>query len=176
MTNPFNPNNTGPNSPFDPDGDSLMQSGDSTPKPSTPNAQIRSIALSDLSPPNSQGVPLPVDMPTVAPAASGANMNGKRPISSIDQSQELQGGVSLAAAIPTDASIRATSTYQYTQPEDAPGYAWRNKKAQDDFNRAWDSLVDKNRKIGSTSKCPTRGKHTTTLTQLRQVRRSLCHG
>jgi hypothetical protein len=127
-----------------------MQSGDSTPKPSTPNAQIRSIAISDLSPPNSQGVPLPIDMPTVAPSASGANMNGKRPISSIDHSQEsLGGGVSLSAAIPTDASIRATTTYHYTQPEDAPGYAWKNKKAQDDFNRAWDSLVDKNRRIGS---------------------------
>jgi len=147
MTNPLQ---TGANSPFDPDGDSLMQSGDSTPKPSTPNAQIRSIAISDLSPPNSQGVPLPVDMPAVAPSASGANMNGKRPISSIDHSQEsLGGGVSLSATIPTDASIRATTTYQYTQPEDAPGYAWKNKKAQDDYNRAWDSLVDKNRRIGS---------------------------
>ncbi|KAI4742872.1 hypothetical protein E4T50_06739 [Aureobasidium sp. EXF-12298] len=140
---------TGANSPFDNDGDSLMQSGNSSPKPSTPNAQIRSIAISDLSPPNSQGVPLPVDMPTVAPSTSGANMNGKRPISSIDHSQESQGGVSLTAAVPTDASIRASTSYQYTQPEDAPGYAWKNKKAQDDFGRAWDSLVDKNRKIGN---------------------------
>lgn len=136
-----------------------MQSGNSSPKPSTPHAQIRSIAISDLSPPNSQGVPLPVDMPTVAPSASGANMNGKRPISSIDQSQESQGGVSLSAAIPTDASIRATNTYQYTQPEDAPGYAWKNKKAQDDFSRAWDSLVDKNRRIGSTHSYRTSSEH-----------------
>ncbi|KAK6006510.1 hypothetical protein QM012_006920 [Aureobasidium pullulans] len=140
---------TGANSPFDQDGDSLMQSGNSSPKPSTPNAQIRSIAISDLSPPNSQGVPLPIDMPTVAPSASGANMNGKRPISSIDHSQESQGGVPLSVAIPTDASVKAAAAYHYTQPEDAPGYAWNNKKAQDDFNRAWDSLVDKNRRIGN---------------------------
>jgi hypothetical protein len=152
-----------------------MQSGNSSPKPSTPNAQIRSIAISDLSPPNSQGVPLPVDMPTVTPSASGANMNGKRPISSIDHSQESQGGVSLTAAIPTDASIRASTSYQYTQPEDAPGYAWKNKKAQDDFSRAWDSLVDKNRRIGSTCSHDSAG-HMTRLTQPRQVRRSICHG
>ncbi|CAD0013913.1 unnamed protein product [Aureobasidium pullulans] len=114
-------------SSFDNDGDSLMQSGNSSPKPSTPNSQIRSIAISDLSPPDSQGVPHPPaeTMPTVAPSASGANMNGKRPISSIDHSQELQGGVSLSAAIPTD--------------------------AQDDCSRAWDALVDKNRSIGSMS-------------------------
>ncbi|KAI5275676.1 hypothetical protein E4T47_01378 [Aureobasidium subglaciale] len=142
---------TGANSPFDHDGDSLMQSGNSSPKPSTPHAQIRSIAISDLSPPNSQGGPLPLDMPTVAPSASGANMNGKRPISSIDPSQDLNGGVSLSAHIPTDAQVRANAAtiYQYTKPEDAPGYAWKNKKAQDEFNRAWESLVDKNRVIGN---------------------------
>ncbi|THY10726.1 hypothetical protein D6D01_09185 [Aureobasidium pullulans] len=140
-------------SSFDNDGDSLMQSGNSSPKPSTPNSQIRSIAISDLSPPDSQGVPhLPAEtMPTVAPSASGANMNGKRPISSIDHSQELQGGVSLSAAIPTDAQVRANAaaTYQWTQAEDAPGYAWKNKKAQDECSRAWDTLVDKNRSIGN---------------------------
>jgi hypothetical protein len=135
-----------------------MQSGNSSPKPSTPSAQIRSVQLSDLSPPNSQGVPLPSTsttattaitadtMPTAAPSVSGANMNGKRPISSIEQSQELLGAA--ASVMPTDAQSAAVA-YQWTNPEDAPGYAWRNKKAQDEYNRAYESLVDKNRKIGS---------------------------
>lgn len=131
-----------------------MQSGDSSPKPATPSAQIRSVAISDLSPPNSQGVPLPAsttNMPTVAPSASGANVNGKRPIESIDPPQDLSGGVSLSAAIPTEEAVRnhAATTYAWTRPEDEPGYAWKNKKAQDEYNRAWDSLVDKNRRIGS---------------------------
>ena len=90
-------------------------------------------------------------MPTVAPSASGANVNGKRPIESIEHVADGQGGVSLSAAIPTDAQVKthAATGYSWNRPEDEPGYLWKNKKAQDDFNRAWDSLVDKNRRIGS---------------------------
>ena len=164
------------NSSFDNDGDSLMQSGTSSPKPSTPSAQIRSVAISDLSPPDSQGVPL-TNMPSVAPSASGANVNGKRPISSIDPAQDSQRATSLSASIPTNAQIKTHSAtgYSWHKPDDEPGHSWKNKKAQDEYSRAWDSLVDKNRRIGSQSTAPDQMLYPA-LTRCRQVRRSICHG
>ena len=37
----------------------------------------------------------------------------------------------------------ANSGYQYSKIEDEPGYSWMNKKAQDEFTRAWDGMQHK---------------------------------
>ncbi|KAI9722755.1 MAG: hypothetical protein M1828_004451 [Chrysothrix sp. TS-e1954] len=38
--------------------------------------------------------------------------------------------------------------YTWTKEEDAPGYAWKNRKAQDEANRAWGQIVQKEEMIG----------------------------
>lgn len=89
-------------------------------KPSTPAAQTIPAYLSDLSPPDSQGgVPLAAaaatttstastSVPAVAPSASGANVNGKRPISSIDATGESLAGASANALALGNAAAAAT--------------------------------------------------------------------
>ncbi|KAJ9627876.1 hypothetical protein H2203_003094 [Taxawa tesnikishii (nom. ined.)] len=95
--------------------------------PATPSAQTLPAHLADLSPPNSQGgVPLPANMKD-----SGANANGKRPISTLDGNGDV--GVKTHPA----------SGYTWTKPEDEPGYLWKNKRAVEDAHKAHDSLVYK---------------------------------
>lgn len=43
-----------------------------------------------------------------------------------------------------DGPVKTTSSgYQYSRPEDEPGYSWMNKKAEDEAMRAWDSMAHK---------------------------------
>ncbi|GAB7348583.1 hypothetical protein MBLNU459_g6969t1 [Dothideomycetes sp. NU459] len=176
---------------FDNDGDSQMMqsSGTLSPsatsdlfpdasKPSTPAAQTIPAYLSDLSPPDSQGVPVPAsstaagssgaNMPAVAASVSGANANGKRPISSIDATGEGLAGASVSALAlgPSAAAAAAASAgraadapqgavkthepsgYTWVRAEDEPGYAWRNKKALDEYSRTWEAMVHKDRVVG----------------------------
>lgn len=114
-------------------------------------------------------------MPAVASSASGANANGKRPISSIDATGEGLASASANALDLGDAAVAAgpaaelagsagarpadtprgsvkthgPSGYTWVKLEDEPGYAWRNKKAQEEYNRTWDAMVDKDRTVGS---------------------------
>lgn len=43
------------------------------------------------------------------------------------------------------------SGYQFSRVEDEPGYAWLNKKAQDEYQRAWDQLSHKDAMVKSES-------------------------
>lgn len=43
----------------------------------------------------------------------------------------------------------AHGPYKWEREEDAPGYAWTNSKARDDFARVWAGVVDKERGIGN---------------------------
>lgn len=43
-----------------------------------------------------------------------------------------------------------SSGYTYNRAEDEPGYGWLNKKAQDEFARAWEGLQHKDSMIKST--------------------------
>jgi len=52
----------------------------------------------------------------------------------------------------TDAKqTHPASGYTWTRDEDAPSYGWRNKKAMEDYHRAVDLVVDKDRMIGRES-------------------------
>ena len=135
--------------------------------PSTPPHQ-HAPHLASLSPPNSQGgVALPnTTMPSVAPSASGANVNGKRPLDSLD----AQGDAMAAAAAglgsdglgaappavgaggeggrPTKVHTHAESGYSWSKIEDAPGWSWQNRKALDEAQRAWETgVVGKDRTV-----------------------------
>ena len=76
----------------DPEGDSHMLSSpdSSSPEPATTRTPVRrSLVPNTLSPPDSQPRRAhPPNMPTVAPGASGANSNGKRPLQTISNGND----------------------------------------------------------------------------------------
>jgi hypothetical protein len=41
------------------------------------------------------------------------------------------------------------SGYSWSRAEDEPGYTWMNKKAHDEYGRAWDSMVHKDHMVRS---------------------------
>ncbi|KAF1357027.1 hypothetical protein BDV97DRAFT_23813 [Delphinella strobiligena] len=166
-----------PANPFtDNDGDSQM-TADETGAPTTPPPNR--LIPAELSPPDSQGgvalaqptQPVSTDataMPAVTPSASGANVNGKRPLESVDGSttamnstttpvvQSTAGngnaGNSLGSAQthPPQPKVHQPSGYSWTKPEDAPGYSWQNRKAQEEASRAWEQgIVNKDRSVGN---------------------------
>lgn len=47
----------------------------------------------------------------------------------------------------TDVRTHQVSGYQWTRDEDAPGYAWKSKKAREDAARAYENIVDKERSV-----------------------------
>ncbi|KAF7187315.1 hypothetical protein HII31_11403 [Pseudocercospora fuligena] len=101
-----------------------------------------------LSPPDSQHreTRSNTNMPTSASGSSIANSNGKRPLQTIsngaDDMEELQAMANGKAR--ADQMVKThPSGYQFSRVEDEPGYVWLNKKAQDEYQRAWDQLSHK---------------------------------
>lgn len=134
---------------------------DAPDSPITDNSSPSNSAL--LSPPGSQGADIPSNTTpqgrgmTISSSSSGANANGKRPLNHIsngvdtaeeDAERLARAGVSSRPGS-SDASatftpqVHAKSGYTWDRPEDAPGYGWSNKKAQDEYNRAWEHVVHK---------------------------------
>ena len=114
--------------------------------PATPDAGLNAHA-SELSPPSSQGVPLA--SPTNG--SHGANANGKRPLSTLDVNGDAY--PPSRSTVPTTSEpgvvhTHEASGYKWTKQEDEPGWAWKNKKALDEYHRAYDTLVMKDLKIG----------------------------
>lgn len=127
-------------------------------KPSTPLHQTGLPNLAELSPPNSQGAPLSLSTSNIA-VPRGANANGKRPLSTVDNNGDaraavpaLRGGDAVPEP-PMPVKTHAPSGYSWTKAEDEPGWSWKNKRFQEDANRAWESLVLKDRRIGSELMC-----------------------
>lgn len=132
----------------------------------TPVNQTANAAAPVPSPPDSQRQP----MPTVPSGASIANSNGKRPLQTISNGADDTEGVTelrlACAALGVYEDMRlmgtaemanangkskaeaffkthASSGYTYSRPEDEPGYAWLNKKTQDEITRALEGLQHK---------------------------------
>ncbi|EMD00949.1 hypothetical protein BAUCODRAFT_62368 [Baudoinia panamericana UAMH 10762] len=116
----------------------------------TPAGQMMS-SSSVLSPPDSQHSQQGnssssfVNMPTSASGVAGANANGKRPITTISNGADddiLDGGMAVKPKGPDfPPRTHQPSGYTWSRVEDEPGYAWLNKKAMDERNRAVDALV-----------------------------------
>jgi len=148
----------------DNDGDSQMQSSiaasspqtDSIDKPTTPVAQTGFSQLSELSPPNSQGGPIP--QASINPSAPrGANVNGKRPLSTVDNNGDrmpVLPGNRTGESLQKESEgpkvhTHALSGYTWSRQEDEPGWSWKNKRAVEEANRAWESLVLKDKRVGN---------------------------
>ncbi|KAF2653871.1 hypothetical protein K491DRAFT_497758 [Lophiostoma macrostomum CBS 122681] len=128
----------------DADGDSTMHSspelgaddemfpdeaGPSTPR----NAATYALdPASELSPPNSQG---PSNLPrddTFSAALSGSpslNQNGKRVLAPT------------STGLSQNAHTDAETGYQWSKPEDQPGWEWKNTRAREDEARSLDQIV-----------------------------------
>lgn len=127
------------------EGDSQMHSSpdDSEIDTQTPTAQITN--ASDLqSPPNSQQRST-TDMPPAASGIAIANSNGKRPIQTIsngnDDLEEIATMANGKARAELPLQTHQQSGYSWRRHDDAPGYGWLNKKAVDEYQRAYDGLV-----------------------------------
>lgn len=139
----------------DADGDSTMHSSpelgpddemfpDEQNGPSTPR-NAASLALdpnSELSPPNSQG---PSNLPrddSFAAAMSGSpslNVNGKRVLAPT------------SAASDQNVNTDPETGYQWSKPEEQPGWEWKNSRARDEEARALEQIIDRNAMIKSRS-------------------------
>lgn len=137
----------------DQDGDSQMISSPSSSDQEGTTRILTPAQPTALSPPDSQHRSA---MPTSASGSAIANANGKRPLNTIsngaDDADEIlamqigANGAGIGKGVtkqefPTKTHER--SGYQWNRAEDEPGYAWLNKKALDEYHRAFDSLVHK---------------------------------
>lgn len=130
------------------------------------------------SPPNSQ-LPHPPPPTANSSAPVRANANGKRPLNHISNSTDHEGSTdegdpstsTTSALLEDEDAATATMTmggtappahdfppqthaasgYTWNRVEDEPGYAWTNKKAVDECNRAWDMLTHRDHMVKGES-------------------------
>ena len=130
----------------DPDSQMVSSPSDSDPD-NTTQTPLAQQPPSILSPPDSQHrTTRSGNMPTAASGSAIANANGKRPLNTISNGLD-DGG---EGARPIDHPRRefptqthAASGYKWDRAEDEPGYAWLNKKAKDEMERAVAGMVHK---------------------------------
>lgn len=113
--------------------------------PSTPRNPASHVLNtgSELSPPNSQG---PANLPRgdsfTATIASNVNENGKRPLS-------LNPAATATAHESGVTHTDPETGYQWSKPEDQPGFEWKNQRAREEEMRAMDAIIDKGSQIKS---------------------------
>ena len=136
------------------DDDPVLPSSDPTNlhAPSTPNHNRHSATEpSSLSPPDSRGVPSVTSAPntkqqhqqqqqspsSAMPPAEVLNANGKRTLDA------ATGTTTPGASSGSGKYLgRHEGGYAWDREEDAPGYAWRNTKAQEEGQRALGQIVN----------------------------------
>lgn len=131
-------------SPADDDSDLFPDEQPATPHHSRQPA-------SDISPPTSlhaANAPAAPSSHTVAqPDQSRLNQNGKRALAMANSKATASAGKPNGAAFTPQ--VHQPSGYRWEREEDAPGYAWMNKKAQEGLKQGWDAIVDKDKMIRS---------------------------
>jgi len=120
----------------------------------------QTINTSILSPPDSQHghdhqTRFTSAMPTSASGATSANANGKRPLYTIsngaDDTIRTMSGNAGKAKADFPPKTHPSSGYTWARIEEEPGYAWLNKKAVDESQRAWDGLAHRDCMVRSKS-------------------------
>lgn len=164
--------------PLEEDSQMLSSPDESDNETTTPINQTAN-TTQILSPPDSQHretrSTINTNMPTSASGSSIANSNGKRPLQTISNGADDMEGMrkqhgakcktrrrlTLATELQAMANGKARadqvvkthpSGYQYSRAEDEPGYVWLNKKAQEEYQRAWESLSHKDSMVKSKCK------------------------
>lgn len=115
----------------------------STHNPSTPHHPALD-STADLSPPNSQSQSQQAQShsQTRDPSnpTTGVNANGKRPLSA---AQNVAASMLGGGGTHQDAE----TGYQWSRPEDQPGFEWKNNRAREDELRALDVIIHLGRQI-----------------------------
>ncbi|KAI9656880.1 MAG: hypothetical protein M1821_003519 [Bathelium mastoideum] len=137
------------------DDDMFPESSLDAPAPSTPRQSSSHLPpVSELSPPSSQSRQASSSTNTTSNAlaqsalgiASDSAMgtaltNGVGPLANT-----RSGGASAGTG---EIKVHEGTGYQWIRVEDEPGYAWRNRKAQEEAMKALEQIVDKEKMIGS---------------------------
>ncbi|KAL1619984.1 hypothetical protein SLS56_009857 [Neofusicoccum ribis] len=134
--------------------------------PSTPTTALAS--HSELSPPSSQGASANTSATRTAAAAADAviNENGKRvlptglnfgsasrivPAAAADDgaagAAEGGGGGAVSGGKRAMPGVHAASGYRWEREAEAPGWGWKNKKAQEEWAKAEEGLVERERMV-----------------------------
>ncbi len=128
-------------------------------RPTTPSNRSQGIfsqAVSELSPPNSQGqttstrAEAPPSGQYSATMSSDLNSNGKRTLTGARRSF-----MSTSFGESRQNGHSASAGFEWEQSQE-PGWAWKNKKAQDEYARAMEQIIDKGQMIGSEWRQPAR--------------------
>ena len=109
------------------ESDSMFPSANDPPTPQNLNAiALAQLRSSQLSPPDSQ---------------DPFNMNGSVPQEDLMDMSEQQLGEFSSTGLDT---MVGPSNEQQKDADKEPGWAWKNKKAMDDYHRVMDQVLDKN--------------------------------
>ena len=116
--------NSSPTSSFDAEeeADLFPESTTTASNPLVQNDHLNAAAPGELSPPRSQGSEEPE---TAGPSMMSENTNGNP---SMEYREEKMAGI--------DGGSRG-------QDPPKPGSGWNNKRAQEEYQRAWDTVLDK---------------------------------
>ncbi|KAJ9607001.1 hypothetical protein H2200_009012 [Cladophialophora chaetospira] len=117
--------------------DNLLYSEDTNRALTPANDHLNAAAPGELSPPRSQ-LPSATVPESTRPVEPMANGTATRSSARLAKDSSKTGGTSGAgdtAAFPSLASDKDTANQ--------PGGAWKNKKAQEEMQRAWDNIIDK---------------------------------
>ncbi|KAI9661500.1 MAG: hypothetical protein M1831_003022 [Alyxoria varia] len=90
--------------------------------------------------------------PSASTQPSSTQPSSVQPASTQQPASNSQAGVPSVVANCVqqgDKWIHQPTGYEFTNEAAAPGFKWKNKRAQEEEARAWDSVVDKNNVIGS---------------------------
>ncbi|KAL9092280.1 MAG: hypothetical protein Q9165_004454 [Trypethelium subeluteriae] len=145
-----------PEPDLDPDDDMFPESNLDPPAPSTPRQSASYLpTASELSPPNSQSrnlgtgatTSLGITTAQVVLDMAGASGSTNGVGTSGSTTNPRTGGSTAVAA--GQVKVHEPTGYQWVRPEDEPGYAWKNRKAQEEALKALDQVVDKERMIGA---------------------------
>lgn len=137
------------------DEDMFPESSVDAPAPSTPRQTTSHLPpVTELSPPNSQSRRVATGAGNARAQAAldilggiGGVLNG-----AAESTSNLPGtGVfqSTASSAAGPVKVHEATGYQWIRPEDEPGYAWKNRKAQEEAMKALDQIAEKEKMVGA---------------------------
>ena len=114
------------------------------PAPTTPRLTSSHLPpVTELSPPNSQSRGAQATAGNARAQAALEIVGGAGVLNGVGSATNLRSGG--AGPVKVDES----TGYQWIRPEDEPGYAWKNRKAQEEAVKALDQIVDKEKMVGA---------------------------
>ena len=141
-----------------------MQDNSGASSPTTPPNQAASSShfTSELSPPDSQQLsatanPANVASPTPLTPLAGAGSSKASTAANANPSKKMPPSANLNANGKREwnnngiekAGVEKESGYSWEKEEDAPGYSWNNGKAREEAQRAWQGVLEKERRVGN---------------------------